>query len=242
MKFQASLCTLALCLISPLVWSADTVSFDQANPPFMYGKDGKAAGIYPALINAAFLHMKTPVTLQALPWARAIQEIDQGNAGVGGIYKNAEREKKYDYSEQIFVEKLAVYVNKGKPINFSKVEDLKGKRIGVIRGWSYGDDFDNARKANAFTVEEVPGDDQNFGKLDVGRLDAVVAVAESGDALTKKYTNVQAAPTPLAQNPTYLAFAKSANKADVLKKFNDAIKEMKANGELNKLVAAEVSK
>jgi len=243
MNIRRLLCTLAGILTPLTALAADPIiiNFDQANPPFMFSKDGKAAGIYPAVIDAAFKQMKTAVSLQVKPWARALQEIDQGVAGVGGIYKNAEREKKYDFSEQIFTEKLVVYFNKSHPLTFNKVEDLKGKKVGVLRGWSYGDEFDAARKAGSITADETTGDDLNFQKLDMGRVDAVIAVAEAGDSLLPKYKSLAAAATPLAQNPTYLAFAKSANKVALLKQFNETIKAMKASGELGKLVSQEVA-
>ncbi|WP_018610417.1 substrate-binding periplasmic protein [Uliginosibacterium gangwonense] len=243
MKITKLLCTFVLAIVPLAALAADPliINFDQANPPFMYSKDGKVVGIYPAVIDAAFKQMKTAVSLQAKPWARALQEIDQSGAGVGGIYKNAEREKKYDFSDQIFTEKLVVYFAKAHPITFSKVEDLKGKKVGVLRGWSYGDEFDAARKAGSITADETTGDDLNFQKLDIGRVDAVIAVAEAGDSLLQKYKTLAAAAIPLAQNPTYLAFSKSANKAALLKQFNETIKAMKASGELGKLVSQEVS-
>lgn len=234
-------CLAAVCLIGASVAAvaADTVvNFDQANPPFMYAKDGKPAGIYPALVAAAFKRMNAPLATNSLPWSRAISEIDQGAAGVGGIYKNAEREKKYDYSQQLFVERLLVYFNKAKPVAFTKVDDLRGLRVGVIRGWTYSDPFEAGRKSGLFTAIEVGADEQNFAKLAEGRLDAVIAVAESGTPMVAARPSLAAAGTPLAESPTFLAFAKTANQGDVLKKFNAAIQELKASGEFDKLVRA----
>jgi polar amino acid transport system substrate-binding protein len=243
MKLRHLLSTLLLAALSSFAFSADNlvVNVDEANSPFMYSKGGKAAGIYPGLIESAFKHMNVPVSVETKPWKRAIQEIDEGQAGVGGIYKNAEREKKYDYSDQIFLEKLVIYFNKAHPVNFKEIGDLKGKKVGVLRGWSYGDDFDNARKANELTAEEVASDDQNFQKLDQGHLDAVVAINESGNALLPKFKSIGYAANPLSQNPTYLTFAKSANKTAVLKQFDQAIKDMKKSGEFQKIVAAELA-
>jgi polar amino acid transport system substrate-binding protein len=223
---------------SMAAWAAGPlqIDVDEDNAPFMFARAGKAAGIYPAILEAAFRHMNVPVQVEALPWKRAIQDIDAGTAGVGGIYKNAEREKKYDYSEPIFAEKLMVFFNREHPVGFAKVDDLKGKRVGVIRGWSYGDAFDNARKANLFTVEETASDAQNFQKLAQGHLDVAVAIQESGAALMTKDKNIVITATPLSQNPTYLTFAKSASQTAVLKAFDQAIKDMKKSGELRKLV------
>ena len=131
------------------------INFDAENPPFMFSKGGKMVGVYPAVIATAMKRIGIPVTLEAKPWKRALVEMDEGKGGVGGIYKNSERVQKYDFSEPILTENTAVYFNKAKPINFKVIADLNGRRVGVIRGWSYGDAFDTARKAGAFTVEEV---------------------------------------------------------------------------------------
>ena len=102
------------------------VDVDEANPPFMFGSNGKTMGIYPRLIGAAFKHMNVPAVVEAKPWKRALAELEDSTAGVGGIYKNSDRLKKFDYSDQLFVERLVVYFNTDRPLLFSKTGDLKG--------------------------------------------------------------------------------------------------------------------
>ena len=46
--------------------------------------------------------------MEAKPWKRRLADMDSGVVGVGGIYKNEERIKRYGFSEPIFVEKMAV--------------------------------------------------------------------------------------------------------------------------------------
>lgn len=162
--------------ISSLCYAVEPVkiSVDLANPPFMYVKNGKAAGLYPFLVQEVFRKMEIPVTIQPLPWKRAIKEADAGQAGIAGIYKNPEREKKYDYSQALFQEKLVIFVRKENLFSYQKIDDLKGKKIGVIRGWSYGEKFDTAREKGMFVVEEAKGDAQNFKKLLRNRIDCVI--------------------------------------------------------------------
>ena len=218
--------------------AAETIVLDAANPPFMYDKNGSPAGVYPALFAAAFAKMGTDAKLEAKSWSNALAELDGGKVGVGGIYKNADRVKKFDFSEPIFVEKLIVYTNKSKPLAFKSANDLKGSVVGVIRGWSYGDDFDNVRKTGGVKVEEAADDAQNLEKLNAGRLDAVIAVEEAGTALLKTgaFPNVVASATPLATNAAHLAFNKAARKADLLAKFSATISQMKKSGEYAKVV------
>ena len=219
------------------------VCVDSDNPPFMHQADGRAAGLYPALIAAALGAQDQAVTIEARPWKRCIAEIDEGRSGIGGVYKNDERLKKYDFSDPIFVEKMAVYFNRARPLAFQSVADLAGKRIGVIRGWSYGDVFDQAVRDGRITVQDVKSDLQNFQKLAAGRLDAILAIEEAGAGHLKAghFAGLERSPRYLFEYPTFLAFNKGARQGPLLLKFNQALDEMKRSGKFDRMVAAELS-
>ncbi|MDB2447440.1 transporter substrate-binding domain-containing protein [bacterium] len=215
------------------------ISVDNANPPFMSGKGNKAEGIYPAIVKAAFAKTKFKTEIKAWPWKRLIAKIDAAEAGVAGIYKNSDREKKYDYSKQIISEKLVLFVRNDSSFSFKNISDLSGKKIGVIRGWSYGDDFDAAKKANKFKTEEAKSDSVNFKKLGSGRLDACIAIVEAGRSQLASQNlkgKIKYLDKPLAVNPVYLTFNKKANNKDAIAAFDKAIDGMKASGELTKIV------
>ena len=120
---------------------------------------------------------------------------------------------------------------------------MAGKRVGVVRGWSYGDTFDKAVRDGKLTVEEVASDAQNFQKLAARRLDAVLAIEEAGAALlkTSPSADVQKSPRYLFENATYLAFNKSAGQKTTLEKFNKAISHLKKTGQLNTLASEALS-
>lgn len=216
------------------------IDFDEANPPFMFADGGAAKGVYPLLIGEAFKRMGEPATLNTCPWKRCIGEIDAGKAMVGGIYQNAERLAKYDYSKALFQEELVLFARADHPVTFNSVADLKDKHIGVIRGWSYTDEFDHARQNHLFTADEVASDQQNLQKLANGRLDAFVAIRQAGQALVAKAGltgKVVVLAKPIATNPTYLAAGKSANQSAILAKFDQAVAAMHQDGSFDKLVA-----
>lgn len=221
-----------------------TVCVDAANPPFMSLLEGKASGLYPTLITTALNVAGVGVRVTAKPWKRCIADMDSGAAGVGGIYKNEDRIKRYDFSDPIFVEKMAVYFLDSQPLEFSGVDSLVGRRVGVVRGWSYGDAFDKAVRDGKISVEEVSADANNFQKLLAKRINVVLAIEEAGTALLKagQWQQVQKSPRYLFENPTYLAFNKSAAQTDTLGKFNKVIADMKKSGQLNALAAAELGK
>lgn len=214
------------------------VVVDAYNPPNMYLQNGHAAGLYSLLLDTIFQHMEHDVSIEAVPWKRAMDMGAQGTAGVAGIYKTPDRLLIYDYSDPIYTELLLVFVQKNKTFTFESVKDLEGKRIGVILGWSYGPEFDKARAQKTFEVEPVNRDQLNFKKLMDGRLDCVVASRESGfyEIARKKYTDILPLGKALLGNPTYLAFAKHTHNKNLLLHFNTALRALKENGEYERLV------
>ena len=219
------------------------VGVDSANPPFMYGSSTMARGLYPGLLAAAFAEMGEPVMITALPWKRVILAVDDGQAGAAGIYRNAERAKKYDFSEPIFVERIGVYYNSKKPVAFRSIADLHGLRVGVIMGWSYGDAFDQARLGGKFSVEAVPSDLQNLGKLELSRIDVALMIVDAAPVVlaNKGVQTVLRCERLLAENATYLAFNKGNKRAALLDKFNAAMGELRASGAYAAIVARELA-
>lgn len=235
-------CLGALALLAaPTARAADpiAVGVDANNPPFMYAEAGQAAGLYPVLLRALFAQAGLPLKLEAKPWKRCLQDTDEGRAGTGGIYKNEERLRKYDFSEALFVERMAVYQHRSHPFAFNGLESLYGKRVGVARGWSYGDGFDKAAREGLIQIEEVGADAQNFQKLANLRLDAVLAVEEAGTAHLAQpgLQDIVKSPRYLFENPTYLAFAKTARQTAILTAINHALEVLRRQGRLEALAA-----
>lgn len=226
------------------VRAEERIDIDANDPPFMYvDANGMAAGFYPEMLRLAFGLMNEPVKIDAVPWKRAIAEIDAGSAGVAGIYKTQERLQKYDYSATLLTEKLVVVTRRDRVLRFAGLDDLAGLRIGVIRGWSYGDEFDAMRAAGRFQVEEVIGDAPNFNKLEAGRLDAVISIEQGSrkTLATGNFPSLHVLPVPLAMKTAHLAFSRAQHKDALLARFDAAIEALRRSGELDRLVERHLS-
>lgn len=77
------------------VFASETtfIAVDDANPPFMFQENGKAGGLYPALLQAIFSRMEVQAEIKAYPWKRALNIGEKGEVAIGGIYKTEERSK-----------------------------------------------------------------------------------------------------------------------------------------------------
>jgi polar amino acid transport system substrate-binding protein len=216
------------------------IAVDAQNPPFMYaGRDGQPHGLYPLLLRTLFARMDEPLRLQGLPWPRVISGLDRGEHGAGGLYATAERLARHDFSQVLHVETVRVYARRGALRLFERIDDLRGLRVGVLRGWSYGDAFDTAARGAVFQAEPVAADVQNFGKLERGFLDVAVAIEQAGEPLLASgdYPSVRVLPNPLTENPTYLAYSKAASQRALLARFDEQLEKLRRSGEHARLVA-----
>lgn len=232
------LCMLAWPGVQPAT-AQELVLFDESNPPFMHaGDNATALGLYPELVRRIFDRMQQPVTTQAIPWKRALEHLDLALAGVGGIYKNETRLRHYDFSEPLFVEELRIYIRAGEEIPYVDVDSLRGRTVGVMRGWSYGDRFDALRAAGVLRVEESGGDVYNLRKLLARRIDVCIAVRQSAEIAMERHglgNGIQMAPTPFSSFTAHLAFHKRAAKGDLLRRFDEVLAAMHADGSFDAL-------
>lgn len=229
-------------LLASLALAEERVAFDSDYKPFMYGEVNEPKGLYPRIVAEAFKRMRAPVTLNAYPWKRALTLAESGVSGVCGVYVNSARKEIFDFSQPLRQETLLVYVRAGQEFPFSGIDDLQGKIIGVMRGWSYGDAFDQAVQSGKVRKEETSEDAMNAQKLLLQRIDAFVAAPEAMARLLPQLgvqSQITALPTPLASNYGHLAFAKSAGKKELLAAFDAAVAAMRAEGLLDAYAAEE---
>lgn len=217
-----------------------TIFVDSSYPPYMYETEATAAeGLYPRLLNEIVRQAGHEADIKAYPWKRALLFSEAGKGAVGGAYKNDERLKTYDFSNPLYQEKLVIFVNKKSTFEYSAIEDLKGKIIGVNRGWSYGQAFDEARKNELFSVHVSNDPTHNFKMLALGRIDAVILEQTAGDLYTERL-GIKDKITSLAHsfstNSGYLIVPKTLKKTKFLADLNAALEKIQKDGTYDSIV------
>ena len=236
--FSAVFLYLVLGSATLMVQAQPLIAIDNANPPFMYQHQGQPKGLYPVLLQGVFQRAGITVEIQAMPWKRALMRGGRGELGIGGIYKTASRLAIFDYSQTIFEEKLIVYVRRGTATSFHALSDLYGKRVGVIRGWSYTEALDKALNDGSIMARASGSDEANFKMLALGRLDAVIAIELAGQHIVQQLQldQVVALQPALSINSTHLVFAKQAKQQALLQRFDQSLEAMRADGSLAELL------
>lgn len=217
-----------------------TIFVDSSYPPYMFEVNGtEADGLYPRLLREIAKQADHEIDIQAYPWKRALLYSTSGKGAVGGAYKNDERFKTYDYSKPLYQEKLVLFVNKDSTFEFNTIDDLKGKVVGVNRGWSYGQVFDTARENELFSVNIRNNPNDNFKMLALGRIDCLILDQQSGDSyinLLGFEEQITSLPQAFSVNNSYLIIPKKLKMISFLNDFNAALDQIKDNGSYHAII------
>ncbi|SCK05061.1 ABC transporter substrate-binding protein [Vogesella sp. LIG4] len=223
-RLLATLCLFACLLTASALAQTPQlrVAIDANNPPFMYAdSSGRPAGIYAKQLQTLARRSGIVISVEAMPWKRALAYLALGTHGVAGIYSNPERQKRYLYSQPLYNEVLAVYGRKADHrARYSDVSTFGGLRVGVLSGWFYSEAFSHARAQGWLQADEASRDAQNVEKLRLGRLDYLIGIRESiaplmGDQLEELGV--------FSVNHTYLALPRTAANQQLLLRINQAL-------------------
>lgn len=123
-------------------------------------------------------------TFKYLPWKRDVDAVAGGSSDMIAFFPGYFCKQKPGLigSASLGDAPLGIAEPVAKPIAWNSVDDLKGKRIGVVLGYSNGAAFDAAAKAGTLTTDTAASDAINLRKLAAGRVDGAVV-----DAMLFKY-------------------------------------------------------
>lgn len=91
-----------------------TIYADDGYPPYSYGEDGKAKGIYAEILNKAFEQMpQYHVTVIPVPWKRGLRLLESGQGfALYPPYFRPEERPYIKYSEPILDEQVVIFCNR----------------------------------------------------------------------------------------------------------------------------------
>lgn len=212
-------------------------------PPYEYTEEGKLKGLAVEVIKRTFKEMKQPITIEVLPWARAMRYIKNGNRdAVFTAFKTPQRERFADFSNQVLMQQaVSLFVRKDSKIEYDgDLKKLTPYSLGVVREISYGLILDSAIKDKSFRrVEEANEGTQNFGLLLNQRVDMVASTKFGGYhilRLLKRKDDVKELPVSIQKLPSYIAFSKVRKLTKIRDQFDSALSRLKASGEYQKII------
>ncbi|MDM8551598.1 transporter substrate-binding domain-containing protein [Desulfobacterales bacterium HSG2] len=206
-------------------------------PPYSFTKDQKATGIIIDSMNEVCKRLNIAPEFQSLPWKRCLKYMREGkvDALLSPIFTKERTEFMYYPSEPVNIEKTVFLTWKGSGMKVNGLDDLKGKLIGVVRGYSYGPEFDNCPGLKKFDCN----DDEQLIKI-LAKKRVGIAVGEEGALrFIAKQTGVPVEVIyVLNETPGYIGISKKAlgpKGKSVAEKFAKTLRQLKAEGVIEKI-------
>lgn len=208
-------------------------------PPFEYIEQGNIVGFDVDLMNEISKLTGKKVEFKNMAFDSLLIAMQTGkiNCIISGMTATDERRQHVNFSEPYFVSKQAVIVPENSDIQ--KFEDLKGKKIGVVIGYT-GDMVvtDMYKDTSSITRYEATG--QAIMALTAGKVDATVLDMEPAKEYVANNEGIKVLDTALAEEEYSIALPK--DNTALLEEINKALKTLKENGTYDKIYSKYFNK
>jgi polar amino acid transport system substrate-binding protein len=207
-------------------------------------QNGEIMGISVDLMKIVFSELDIDIEPVILPWARSLSYMKDGKIDcILTILRSEEREEFIQFSLPYSSLDTSIFVKKGKAFPFNNFNDLIGKNGMSIRGEFQGEDFDSFRKqANIYEANSLRS---VFSLLNVGRYDYAVYVKDAFLMEAERLgfsDTIEALPMPIMSTTVHIGFSKKSKYLDKLPYLDKRIKEMDADGTIEKLIRKNLKK
>lgn len=232
--------------------AAYVIATDTAFAPFEYAEaDGTYAGIDIEMLAAIAEDQNFEYTLNPVGFDAALQNVQSGQADgvIAGMSITAEREKVFDFSDPYYDSTVCAAVKSGSDVK--TLEDLKGKAVAVKNGTMSQAWAESMKDKYGFTMSTFDSSDVMYQDVIAGNTVAcfedtpVMSYAISQYAATDGKEGVDLSIIAEAEansefaTPYGFAVNKGEN-AELLKKFNDGLANIKNDGTYDKIVSKYV--
>ena len=232
------LAVISLCFTTVVRAESITIAAEDDWVPYARA-DG--TGLANEMVKAAFKTVGIDVTYQVFPYIRVLSYLDSGEYVAGfNVPLDDENKDKYIFGKQRLYDVPSQYfVNKSAPLKATKREELvNGEKIGIVRGYGYGDAFNQMAEQGKVRSVISNSDSINLKKQASNRLDPTIIFEKSAGVLLKELGLEDQIEVAFVHEilPIYLAFSKAHPKGQYYSdKFDEGMANLKASGEYQKI-------
>ncbi|WP_159084569.1 substrate-binding periplasmic protein [Dongshaea marina] len=201
------------------------------------------------IVRAAYHEVGVEVEFKCFPWARAMQQTQDGSIDITFPWsRNKEREKLFLYSSTVMLGQHVLFHLKSRsfPELNQKItlEGLSRYKVGGTIGYYYGPMM--KQYDEQFGIERAVSDKNNLKKLVRGRIDLFIAefmvgyylISQLPDHTSALLTNI---PVALTSRTLHLLVGKKGKNPDqVLSLFEKGLKAIRENGTEKKILEENV--
>ncbi len=205
--------------------------------PFEFSAtNGEYQGIDIELLNAIAKNQGFTVKIQPIGFDTAVQQVqaNQIDGMIAGMTITDERKKSFDFSSPYFDSGIVMAVAK-KNKEISTYKDLKGKTVGAKVGTESADFIQKNKDKYGYKVKLVDTTDTMYQMIASGNMDAIF-----DDYPVIGYAVKQGQPlkmvTEKEKGGSYGFAVKKGTNPELIAMFNQGLKELKANGDYDKIL------
>lgn len=230
-----------LCFAAPSYGDCDiTLRWDD-DPPYFMAQEDDVVGIDADLAREAMERLGCSLSLQKLPWARALVELRDGRVDMlSGAYRTPEREQYAHYSEVVgLVSPNILFVRRSDEARF----DLSGLRellesdfrLGAQINVSYSDEYSALVQNPDYekNIQYLSRRESLWRMLARNRIDGVVASRLTG-LYEIQELGLSGTITPsslvVSNKPAYFVFSKASVGSEFVADFDLALRAMLEDG------------
>jgi glutamine transport system permease protein len=215
-----------------------TIGTDLTFAPFEFqDSNGEYIGIDVDLLNAIAKDQNLELDLKPLGFDSAIQAVqsNQIDGMIAGMSITDERKKSFDFSEPYFDSGLQMAVKKGNK-KIKSYEDLKGKTVAAKVGTESATFIEKNQDKYGYKVRNFDDATGLYQALNNGEADAIF---DDYPVLGYAIKNGQALQLvgEKETGSSYGFAVKKGQHPELIKKFNAGLKNLKANGTYDKILA-----
>ncbi|RZI48966.1 amino acid ABC transporter substrate-binding protein/permease [Lactococcus kimchii] len=215
-----------------------TIASDNSFAPFEFQDSNKQyTGIDVDLLNAIAKAQGFKLKWNFIGFAPALNALTSGQADgmMSGMSITDERQKVFDFSTAYFSSNLTLATAKTND-KIKSWSDLKGATLGAKNGTASYDYLNARAKKYGYTVKTFTDATSMYASLNNGSLDAVMDDEPVIDYAIKQGQQMK---TPLKAIPDgqYGFAVKKGQNPELLAMFNQGLKDLRANGQYDKIVA-----
>jgi len=233
-----------------LIFATPTLAVDKIQilteqlPPFNHNEDGRITGISTTIVEAAFKRAGLDYTIKVMPWKRAVQQTDDTpNTFIYTMARTQNRENKYIWVGKLFDRKVTLFRHRDRiELDELSQESLHSQTKPCAMKGDASYELLLQRGFLEYNIINSPTTHENICPKMVGegRADFTVynPYALAYMVETGKLDDIFVAHSVLINEDGYYLAANPDSDPKIIKKLQQAFKELAAEG-LNDKIAAE---
>jgi polar amino acid transport system substrate-binding protein len=225
----------AICLVAAA--QAPLALVSTAWPPFTNAPGQPRFAL--DLVEAAFGRIGLTAKTTIVPAAEFSSSLlAPGFDGSAAAWKDPDRERVLMFSQPYLENRLVLVGRRGDDVSAKALTDLKGRRVAIVEGYSYGDSVESAGPLFLRSASEEDSLARLLkGAVDYALMDDLVVQYIVNNYPKEAGTRLQIGSTPLVTRELFLALRRTRPDAEsIITRFNAQLRGMIADGTYHRLL------